>query len=142
MNGIVLDTNVISEPKRPRPDPAVRAWFERQDVERLFLTSTVVCELAEGIERMPPGRKRLDFEAWLRGLIEVDFAGRILAFGVDAALIFGRLVAGAYATGRPPRMGDAQIAAVAAENGMAVATRDVGDFESLGVPIINPWSAG
>ena len=52
MTRIVLDTNVVSEPKRPRPDPAVRAWFERQGPDRLFLTTTVICKLAEGIERL------------------------------------------------------------------------------------------
>ena len=140
MSGIVLDTSVVSEPKRPRPDPVVRAWFERQDPDRLFLTTTVVCELAEGIERMPPGRRRRDFEGWLDGLIAEDFRDRVLALDVAAARLYGRLVASAYAQGRPPRMGDAQVAAVAARDGMAVATRDAADFEPFGVPLIDPWA--
>lgn len=142
MNGIVLDANVVSEPKRPRPDPAVRAWFARQDPDRLYLTTTVVGELAAGIGRMPRGRRRLDFEAWLKGLIDEDFAGRIFDFDMETAFAFGRLVANALAQGRPPQMGDAQIAAAATVHGMAVATRDVADFAAFAVPVIDPWAGG
>jgi predicted nucleic acid-binding protein len=139
MKGIVLDSNVISEPRRPMPDSKVRAWFEAQDVERLYLTATVISELAIGIQRMPKGRRRADFERWLEALITEDFAGRILAFDADAALIYGKLVADAMTQGRPPTVGDAQIAAVARRDGMAVATRDAADFEPLAVLIIDPW---
>jgi predicted nucleic acid-binding protein len=139
MSGIILDTNVVSEPKRPVPDPKVRAWFETQDVERLYLTTTVVAELALGVERMPAGRRRADFRRWLDALVTEDFYGRILMFDVEAALIYGKIVADALARGRPPTVGDAQIAAVARRNRMAVASRDVGGFEALDVPIIDPW---
>jgi|SRR5919106_269392 predicted nucleic acid-binding protein len=139
MSRIILDTNVISEPRRPSPDPRVRAWFEAQEVERLYLTTTVLGELAVGIERMPAGRRRADFRHWLDSLITEDFAGRILTFDVEAALIYAKLVAEALARGRPPTVGDAQIAAVARRDRMAVASRDVRDFEALDVPIIDPW---
>jgi predicted nucleic acid-binding protein len=139
VSGIILDSNLISEPRRATPDPAVRAWFEAQDAERLYLTTTVIAELAAGIERMPRGRRRADLERWLQALIAEDFVDRILDFDVAAALIYGKLVAEALARGRPPTVGDAQIAAVARREGMAVATRDVYDFEPLGVRIIDPW---
>jgi len=139
MTGVILDTNVISEPKRPRPDPNVRAWFESQDPESLFLTSTVVAELALGIERVPLGRRRSDFERWLGTIVGQTFMGRILAFDTEAALLYGRLVFQAGKVGWSPTVGDAQIAAVALREGMAVATRDVHGFEPLGVEIINPW---
>jgi len=137
--GTILDTNVVSEPKRPRPDPTVRAWLEAQDPDRLFLTSTVVCELAEGIARMPAGRRRRDLEGWLDQLIEDDFQGRVLVLDADAARLYGGIVANAYAQGRPPRMADAQIAAVATRERMAIATRDTADFEAFGVPLLDPW---
>ena len=142
MSGIILDTNVVSEPKRPSPDPKVRAWFESQDVERLYLTTTVIGELAVGIERLPAGRRRTDFRRWLDALITEDFFGRILTFDIEAALIYGKLVADALARGRPPTVGDAQIAAVARRDRMAVASRDVRDFATLDVPIIDPWHVG
>jgi predicted nucleic acid-binding protein len=141
MTGIVLDTNVISEPRRPQPAPSVMAWLTGQDVERLYLTATVVGELAHGIAILPGGRRRDRFEAWLSELVHTRFAGRILAFDGEAALLFGQVLAVARAKGRPTDAGDAQIAAVARLHGMAVATRDVTDFEPLGVTIINPWQS-
>jgi predicted nucleic acid-binding protein len=77
MRGIILDTNVVSEPRRRAPDPRVRSWFEAQDVDRLYLTTTIISELAVGIERLPSGRKRADFRRWLDALIREDFADRI-----------------------------------------------------------------
>lgn len=142
MRGIILDASVISEPRRPTPDPRVRSWFEAQDADRLYLTTTVIGELAVGIERMPSGRKRVDLGRWLGALIDTHFAGRILVFGVEAARIYGRLVAMALARGRPPTVGDAQIAAVAQREGMAVASRDVCGFEPLEITIIDPWQGG
>jgi predicted nucleic acid-binding protein len=142
VTGIVLDTNVLSETTKPRPDLVVRAWFARQDPDRLYLTTTVLCELAEGIERLPIGRKRRELETWLDELVGDEFRGRILGLDVPAARIYGKLVASSYAQGRPPKVGDAQIAAVAFRDGLAVATRDVGDFAAFGVRLIDPWSEG
>lgn len=136
---VILDTNVISEPTRLAPDPRVEAWFDDQARGYLFLTATVVCEISEGIEVLPKGARRRSFERWLRRLIEVDFAQRILHLDHDAALIFGRLVAHARAMGRRPQVADTQIAAVAEREGMAIATRDVSDFAVFGVPLIDPW---
>jgi toxin FitB len=142
VTGIVLDTNVISEPRRPSPEPKVMGWLARQDVEWLYLTATVVGELAHGIAILPRGRRRDRFEAWLFELVHEQFAGRVLSFDGEAALLFGQIIAAARARGRPTDAGDAQIAAVAQLHDMTVATRDVGDFEPLGVAVINPWDAG
>jgi predicted nucleic acid-binding protein len=139
---IILDTNVVSEPKRALPAVRVQLWFEAQRGENLYLTSTVVSELAQGIERLPTGRKRNELERWLETLIADAFAGRILVFDVEAALIYGKLVANALGQGRTPKVADAQIAAVAWREGMVVATRDVADFKALQVPVVNPWQHG
>jgi predicted nucleic acid-binding protein len=142
VSGIILDTNVVSEPKRPLPAARVQVWFEGQRSDDLYLTSTVIAELAQGIERLPAGRRRSELERWLDTLIADAFAGRILMFDVEAALIYGKLVANALAQGRTPKVADAQIAAVAWREGMAVATRDVADFRALQVPVIDPWANG
>lgn len=142
MRGIVLDTNLVSEQRQARPDPNVAAWVARQVPADLFLTATVVGELALGIASLAAGKRRSDMEAWLRTLVEERFAGRILAYDADAGLAYGRLVAGARARGFSPSISDAQIAAVAKLNTMAVATRNVRDFEPLGVTVINPWEPG
>ena len=98
----------------------------------------MIAEVAQGIERLPAGRRRRELERWLDTLIGDAFAGRI---DVEAGLIYGKLVANALAQGRTPKMGDAQIAAVAWREGMAVATADVADFENLQVPVVNPWES-
>jgi toxin FitB len=139
MNGVVLDTNVVSEPRRPRPDSKVLAWLADQAPKSLFLTATVVGELGVGVMTLPGGRRRSSMEAWLAGLLEKQFAGRVLPYDVEAALAFASLVAVARARGREPKLSDAQIAAVAQVNDMGVATRNVADFEPLGVAVINPW---
>jgi toxin FitB len=139
VSAIILDTNVVSEPIRTLPDARVQIWFEAQRGDHLYLTSTVVAELAQGIERLPAGRRRRGLERWLLSLIGDAFVGRILVFDIEAALIYGKLVADALARGQTPKMGDAQIAAVARREGMTVATRDVADFEALQIPVVNPW---
>lgn len=141
MRGIILDTNVISEARRGRPDARVTDWMAARDAEDLFLTATVVGEIAAGIAVLPPGRRRTALEVWLRGVIEREFAGRILAYDLDAAMIFGDIVAGAKAQGRVPAGEDAQIAAVALRDDMTVATRNIRDFAPLGVRVVNPWDA-
>jgi toxin FitB len=142
VTGIVLDTNVISEPRRPSPEPAVMSWLARQTLERLYLTATVVGELAHGIAILPSGRRRSRFEAWLLEVVRDRFAGRVLPFDGEAALLFGQILAAARAGGRPVDAGDAQIAAVAELHGMMIATRNVADFANLGVAVVNPWDAG
>ncbi|MGH6915277.1 MAG: type II toxin-antitoxin system VapC family toxin [Geminicoccaceae bacterium] len=142
MNGTVLDTNLVSEQRRVRPHSNVVAWFARELPDCLFLTATVVGELAVGIACLPAGKRRSDMEAWLNVLISERFAGRILPFDGDAALTYGGIVARARAQGRSPNISDAQIAAVARLHDMAVATCHIADFEPLGVAIVNPWEAG
>ena len=142
MRGIVLDTNLVSEQRQARPDPNVAAWVARQRPDDLFLTATVVGELALGIASLAAGKRRSDMEAWLRTLVEERFAGRILVYDTGAGLAYGRLVAAARARGLDPSVSDAQIAAVAKSNTMAVATRNVRNFEPLGVAVINPWQGG
>jgi toxin FitB len=137
--GIVLDTNLISEPKRAAPDPNVVAWYARQSADQLYVTSTVVAELAFGIELLPAGRRRHSFEAWLAERVLNLFEGRILPFDTDDALVYGRLMAAARRQGRPARVGDGEIAAVAIRHGFAIATRNTGDFAAFGVPLLNPW---
>jgi predicted nucleic acid-binding protein len=138
-NGIVLDTCVLSETTKPRPSDVVTRWLGDRRAGALFVTSVTIAELCFGFERLPPGRRRSRLESWLRQLAAVEFVGRILPFDDEAALIYGRIAAQSYARGRPPDIGDAQIAATALRHGMTVATRDVAGFEPFGVPLVNPW---
>ena len=139
MTGIVLDTNVVSEQRRSLPDARVMAWFGLQEVDQLFLSATVVGELSLGAEVLPAGRRRAEMQAWLQALTGKRFANRILPYDAEAAMLYGELAARGRVRGRMPSISHVQIAAVAKLHDMAVATRNVADFELLGVPVVNPW---
>ena len=136
MSAVLLDTNVVSELIRPRPDPNVVAFVGTQSEP--FISVVTVHELTYGAERAPPAR-RAKLLAWIAAL-RSQFAGRIVAIGEDVAAEAGRLRAVAEAQGRPTEAVDALIAACAVARGAAVATRNGSDFEPMGVPVINPWA--
>jgi hypothetical protein len=136
----LLDTNVISETNAARPNPQVVAWVSSRPPDALFLSATVVAELAAGVAGAPRGRRRDGLREWLRSLTDRTFRGRILPFATEAALVYGELIATAHAAGRPAALSDAQIAAVALEHGLTVATRNRRHFEPFGVAVVDPWA--
>ncbi len=136
---IVLDTNVISEPLRPSPSPAVLAWLNAQAPDALFTTTLNLAELYAGVAVLPAGKRRSDLAGGLRATLGRLFAGRILAFDVAAAESFAVIAERSRASGLTMPHEDALIAAIAASQGFAVATRNVGDFAGAGVTVINPW---
>ena len=137
---ILLDTNVISEMMRERPEPAVSAWLDRQPAEELWTASVVLAELLSGIEMMPDGRKQKALREAVEGMIAEDFLGQILDFDLPAARQYGQILAIRRKMGRPIREFDAQIAAIAKIYGADLATRDVNGFVGCGLRIIDPWS--
>ena len=138
---IVLDTCVISEPLKPRADPAVIRWLDAQDPETLYLTATALSELLIGIALLPVGKRKRGMELAMQTLLTKLFAGRFLSFDREAAIAFALLGSRAAAKGYSISMADCQIAAIAAVHGFAVATRDTAPFLAAGVPIINPWES-
>ncbi len=136
---IVLDTNIVSEVMRMRPDPAVLAWLDAQDTDQLFLTSVSVAEILYGIARMPEGRRKHQLFEMAEGMFDEDFSGRLLAFDEHAAVYYAELVAQRDAAGRPIGMADAQIAAICRRCDATLATRNTRDFEALGILLINPF---
>jgi predicted nucleic acid-binding protein len=139
---ILLDTNVVSDSSRPRPDPAARKWFSAQKPSDLFICTPVLAELRYGIERLAAGNRREFLEGWLR-IIEVEgFPDRILPFDRNAAYEFGRLLHHRTSKGRPLRTMDAIIASIASAERATLATRDVGDFADLGIEVVNPFKFG
>lgn len=136
---IVLDTNVVSEPLRPEPDPAVLKWLNSQAPETLYLTTVNLAELLSGIETLTAGKRRTKLKQALVEQVMPLFEGRILAFDTRAAETFARINAGAQAAGNPVAFADCAIAAIAAANGCMVATRNVRDFKGTGVELLNPW---
>jgi toxin FitB len=137
---IVLDTNVVSEPLRPAPSPAVLAWLNAQEPLTLYLTTINLAELLAGVEALPAARRRNDLAEALSTQVAGLFAGRILTFDARAAEAFARTHTSAQAQGNPIGFADCAIASIAAAKGFAVATRNTRDFKGVGVAVIDPWA--
>jgi toxin FitB len=138
---IVLDTNVISEPLNKKASPVVQTWLDQQPAENLYLASTVLSELIFGIEVLPHGKRKTALMAAMRILLARIFEDRFLPFEREAAETYAVLASRSRSRGQPISVPDCQIAAIAAVNGFAVATRDTAPFRAAGVPVINPWES-
>ena len=134
---ILLDTNVLSELIKPRPHPGVVSWT-RHSAGALAIPTIAVAEMAFGIEKLAEGRRREDLLSGLHRLV-TEFADRLFDFNVNAAWAYARILATARKRGRPMSVPDAAIAAIAAANDCALATRNVEDFATAGLQLINPW---
>ena len=136
----LLDTNVVSEWTKPRPNPGVVAWLARVDEDEVFLSVVTFAELRHGIERLPAGARRRRLDEWLGRELPVRFEGRIV--GVDGAIAdeWGRLVARREARGRAIQAMDALIAATVQVHGLTLVTRNTADFESSVKLLLNPWT--
>jgi len=139
---IVLDTNVVSEFMKANPDERVKRWIGSLDGAELFVTTITQAEILAGIACLPRGRRRDLLEAEALATFDEDFAERILPFDSRAASRYADLAAARRAAGRAVPPFDVQIAAIAQSVGAALATRDVGDFQGVGLEVIDPWSAG
>lgn len=135
---IVLDTNVISEPMRSRPDAGVIEWLNGQTDTALFTTSVTVLELRFGLERLPEGKRKADLREVLDFTLSRLVGPRILPFDVPAATEAARIAAAAKAGGSPIGQADAQIAAITRSHGFTIATRDVAPFQNAGLTVVNP----
>jgi toxin FitB len=138
---IVLDTNIVSEPLKPRPDLAVLKWLDRQAPATLYVTTINLAELYSGIEVLPAGKRRTQLQCAMTTQVIPLFEGRVLAFDQKAAEAFAHVYASAQAAGNPIDFADAAIAAVAAAHGFILATRNERDFKGTGVELLNPWTS-
>lgn len=135
---IVVDTNVLSEFMRTSPDPAVAHWLTAAPIDRLAITSISVMEISYGIARLPEGgRKDRTQATWNQ--LDGAWAGAYFDFSIADALTSGEVMAARSSAGRPMSIPDAQIAGVCLARGAALATRNIKDFEGLGIELINPW---
>jgi predicted nucleic acid-binding protein len=137
---IVLDTMVVLEPARRHPDQSAIAWLDAQDPGELWLTAITAAELQAGVEKQTDGGIRAIMQAAVRAILEDEFAGRVLSFDLDAALVYARIAGRLERARRRIDALDFQIAAIARAHGAAVATRNVQHFEDCGVALIDPWA--
>ncbi len=135
----LLDTNVVSELVKPRPDPGLVEWLAERDEDQVFLSVVTLAELRYGIARLPVGRRRRSLQEWLRGELLQRFDGRILPVDNDIALTWGDVTAECAAVGRPIEAMDALIAATARVRALELVTRNTRDFEAAQISIHNPW---
>lgn len=136
---IILDSNVVSELMRPRPEGRVIAWLDRQARSSIWTTSVTVLEIRFGLQIMPPGKRRdiyaRGFESLLEGLDQ-----RIAPFDVESAEHASALMAARKLQGRPREDRDTMIAGIVLARHATLATRDLSHFDDLSAPIVNPWT--
>lgn len=136
---IILDSNVVSEILRPKPDAAVVSWLESQPRNQLFTTTITRAEILYGVRLLSTGqRKQKLWRAALAIFVE-DLADRILSFDNASADLYAEIGATRRSTGKPISQFDAMIAAIARANGGHLATRNVRDFDGCGLSLIDPW---
>ena len=139
---IILDTNVVSEPLRPRPDEQFVAWLDAQALDTLYLTTISLSELLTGVGLLPLGKRRTTLAADLQGLLDRMIGARVLGFDKLAAEHHAALMVKARQNGLGLSVADSYIAAIALSRGFAVASRDISPpFKAAGVEVINPWTA-
>jgi predicted nucleic acid-binding protein len=136
----LLDTNVLSEVRRPRPEPRVLAWLDAADEDRLYLSAITIGEIARGVALLVDGRRKQDLAAWLETDLQHRFGPRLLAVDGETALVWGRLMGEARQKGRTVGAMDGWIAATALRHELVLVTRNTKDFENLGVSLFDPWT--
>ena len=134
-----LDTNVASELMRLEPAPAVAAWITERDAQEMYLTAVSEAELRYGVAIMPVGKRRDALEAAMTRWLGQGFRERILPFDSVAARAYAEIAAERRQAGRQISEADCQIAAICCSRGAVLVTRNVRDFQSTGVEVVNPW---
>ena len=136
----LLDTNVVSEWVKPRPNGNVVAWLAQADEEEIFISVCTIAELRFGIASLAKGKRRDQLDGWLRSDLQARFDGRIVGIDIPIAEAWGGIQARAKRKGRTISPMDGLIAATAEIHGMTVVTRDTRHFEAMGVTLLNPWT--
>lgn len=141
MKGWLLDTNVISELRRPRPNARVRAFVAAQPLEQLFVSTVTFAEIRYGIEVVSDPIRRAELGDWLVHKVRPMFDQRALEVTEDVMFKWRLLVEDGRKAGHTFSQPDLIIAATALHHGLTVVTRDTGDFALARVPLLNPWVA-
>jgi predicted nucleic acid-binding protein len=137
--GGIVDTNVLSELRRKRPDSRVLEFFRSSPLHGLYLSAVTLAEIRFGIEFAAPARRN-DIADWLAHIVRPMFEGRVLAVSEDVLLRWRQLVEKGRLAGSPGSQPDLIIGATALCHGLRVITRDVGEFARARVPWLNPWT--
>ena len=139
MSGWLLDTNIISELRRPRPEARVLAFVAGQPLEKLFVSAVTFAEIRFGIELIGDSLRRAELNDWLAHKLRPMFDQRVLAVSEDVMFKWRLLVEDGRKAGHTFSQPDLIIAATGLHHGLTVVTRDTGDYARARVPLFNPW---
>lgn len=135
----ILDTNIISELNKPKPDRGVVEWITEADEDAIHLSVITVAEIRNGIQRLTDGNRRRLLETWLEIELPIRFENRILPIDYEVASEWGVVVAQRQSQGRPIGVMDGFIAATARVHGLGLVTRNITDFSGSLDELVNPW---
>ena len=139
MTGWLLDTNVFSELRRPRPNRNVTSFVSAQPLDLLYASTVTFAEIRFGIELVGDANRRAQLDDWLVHTVRPMFEGRILPVSEDVMFKWRLLVESGRKASHTFSQPDLIIAATALEHGLTVVSRDTDDYERARVPIVNPW---
>lgn len=139
MSGYLLDTNVLSEGIKPRPDARVKAWADATDEQLFHISVLTLGEIRKGIDSLPSSWRRNVLESWLSQDLAVRFAGRILKVDQDIADRWGRIAGKAKRESRAIEAIDGLLAATALQYNLTLVTRNTREVALTGVAFLNPW---
>ena len=135
----LLDTNILSERRKPKPEPRVTAFYDAQQLNALYISVVSIAEIRFGIELQEDATRRAELYDWLTLKLRPAFAGRILPVTEDILLRWRTLMEDGRKTGHTYSHPDLVIAATALHHGFTIVTRDRSDFDKARVPVFNPW---
>jgi toxin FitB len=140
VSGWLLDTNILSELRRPRPERKVLAFVAAQPLELLYVSAVTFAEIRFGIELVSDAGRRAELNDWLAQKVRPMFEQRVLAISEDVMFKWRLLVEDGRKASHTFSQPDLIIAATALHHGLTVVSRDIGDFQKARAPVLNPWS--
>lgn len=141
MNGWLLDTNVLSELRRPKPDAKVVVFVSGQPLDLLYVSVVTVAEIRFGIELVKDAGRRMELNEWLDHKLRPMFEERVLEITEDVMLKWQFLVEDGRKAGHTFSQPDLLIAATALQHGLTIVSRDTSDYQQANVPVMNPWTS-
>jgi predicted nucleic acid-binding protein len=135
----LLDTCVLSELVKKKPDQRVIEWISGIEESKLFVSALTIGEIHKGIEKMPKSERRKMLLQWVDEDLQERFRGRIIPFDLQTAAVWGKMQAKAEMLGKTMPIIDGMIAATAITHNLAVATRNISDMEAGKAMLVNPW---
>lgn len=139
MTNWLLDTNILSELRRPKPEAKVIAFVAAQPIDRLYISSVTLAEIRFGIELVADANRRAELNDWLTHSVRPTFDQRILPVSEDVMFKWRLMVEEGRKSGHTFTQPDLIIAATALVHGMTVVSRDTGDYQRTKINLLNPW---